>query len=159
MDTNVSRRPCPRLPITGRTIEIDIKLVRSPFLEFEQVFNVRTQFSIYWFVGIVYGAMERSLLIFRKYRTAESAYLHAVTYRRYLYSKTINLFFLRIRFKFDSILIQIIDQSREKNRIKMYSEGEKILLILETEERERGIDRAPFRERSVLLCGYDVNLD
>lgn len=103
--------------------------------------------------------MERSLLIFRKYRTAESAYLHAVTYRRYLYSKTINLFFLRIRFKFDSILIQIIDQSREKNRIKMYSEGEKILLILETEERERGIDRAPFRERSVLLCGYDVNLD
>lgn len=47
----------------------------------------------------------------------------------------------------------------------MYSEREKILLILESHrnrrgrEREGSIDRAPFRERSVLLCGYDVNLD
>lgn len=80
---------------------------------------------------------------------------------RYLYFKTINLFFLRIRLKlryFDTNYRLIARKESNKN---VFGAGENSShpRISSKRERKRSIDRASFRERSVLLCGYDVNLD
>lgn len=82
---------------------------------------------------------------------------------RYLYFKTINLFFLRIRLKlryFDTNYRLIARKESNKN---VFGAGENSshprISSKPKREREGSINRAPFRERSVLLCGYDVNLD